>query len=195
MKVSQSWLTLCNSLNCNMPGSAIHGILQARKLAWIQFNSIQSTGHVWLFVTPWTAACQASLSITNSWSLLKFMSDESVMPSNHIILCPPLLLPPLFFPSIRIFPDESVVHIRWPKYWSFSLNISPPSNEYSGLISFRVDRMISLQSRGFSRVFSNTTVQNHQFFGAQVSLQPNSHIHMWLLEKPYLWLDGPLLAK
>ena len=184
MKVSQSWLTLCNSLNCNMPGSAIHGILQAKKLVWIQFNSIQSTGRVWLFVTPWISACQASLSITNSWSLLKFMSNESVMPSNHIILCRPLLLPPLFFPSIRVFPDESVLHIRWPKYWSFSLNIGPPSNEYSGLISFRVDRMISLQSRGFSRVFSNITVQNHQFFGAQLSLQSNSHIHKWLLEKP-----------
>ena len=85
-------------------------------------------------MTPWTTACQASLSITSSWSLLKLISIESVMPSNHLILCPPLLLPPSVFPSIRVFTDESVLHIRWPKYWSFSFSISP-SNEYSGLIS------------------------------------------------------------
>ena len=88
--------------------------------------------------TPWTAACQASLSITNSWSSLRLMSIESVMPSNHLILCCPLLLPPSIFPSIRIFSNESALHIRWPKYWTFSFNISP-SNEYSGLISFRMD--------------------------------------------------------
>ena len=93
--------------------------------------------HVWLFVTPWTAAWQASLSITNSWSLLKLMSIESVMPSNHLILCHPLLLLPSIFPSIRVFSNESVLHIRWPKYWSFSFNISP-SNEHPGLI-FRID--------------------------------------------------------
>ena len=107
---------------------------------------------------PWTAACQVSLSITNSQSLLKLMSIESVMPSNHLILCCPRLLPPSIFPSIRVFSNESVLHIRWPKYWSFSFNISP-SNEYSGLISFRMDGWISLQSKGLSRVFSNTTVQ------------------------------------
>ena len=89
-------------------------------------------------VTPWTAARQASLSITNSQSLLKLMSIESVMPSNHLILCHPLLLPPSIFPSIRVFSSESVLCIRWPKYWNFSFNISP-SNEYSGLISFRID--------------------------------------------------------
>ena len=87
---------------------------------------------------PWTVTCQASLFITNSQSLLKLMSSESVMPSNHLILCPPLLLPPSIFPSIRVFSDEMVLHIRWPKYWSFSFNISP-SNEHSGLISFRMD--------------------------------------------------------
>ena len=88
-------------------------------------------------MTPWTAARQASLSITNSWSLLKFMFIELVMPSNHLILCRPLLLPPSIFPSIRVFSNESILHIRWPQYWSFSFSISP--NEYSGLISFRID--------------------------------------------------------
>ena len=99
-------------------------------------SSVQSLSHVWLFATPWAAACQASLSITNSQSLLKLMSIESVMPSNHLILCRPLLLPPSIIPSIRVFSNESVLHIRWPKYWSFSFNISP-SNEHSGLISFK----------------------------------------------------------
>ena len=103
-----------------------------------QFSLVQSLSRVQLFVTPWTAACQASLSITNSWSLLKLMSIESVMPSNHLICCHPLLLPPSISPSIWVFSDESVVRIRWPKYWSFSFNISP-SNEHSGLISFRMD--------------------------------------------------------
>ena len=137
MKVSQLCLTLCNCLDCNMPGFSIHGILQARILAWVQFNSIHLHGCVRLFVTPRTAAHQTSLSITHSWNLLKFMSSESVTPSNHIILCRHLLLPPSFFPSIRVFPNESVLRIRWPKYWSFSFNISP-SNAYSGLISFRI---------------------------------------------------------
>ena len=103
-----------------------------------QFSSVQLLSHVQLFVTPWTAACQAFLSITNSQSLLKFMSIESVMPSNHLILCWPLLFPPSIFPSIRVFSSGSVIHIRWPKYCSFSFSISP-SNEYSGLISFRID--------------------------------------------------------
>ena len=101
-------------------------------------SSVQSLSRVQLFVTPWTAARQASLSITNSWNLLKLMSIESVMPSNHLILCHPLLLLPSIFPTIRIFSNESVLRIRWQKYWSFSFSISPPS-EYSGLISFRMD--------------------------------------------------------
>ena len=101
-------------------------------------NSVQSLRCVWLFGTPWTAAHQASLSITNSRSLLRLMSIESVMPSNHLILCRPLFLPLSIFPSIRVFSKESVLRIRWPKYWSFSFSISP-SNEYSGLISFRMD--------------------------------------------------------
>ena len=134
--------------------------------AWMPlFSSIQLLSRVRLFATPWTAACQASLSITSSWSLLKLMSIESVMPSNHLILCHPLLLPPSIVPSIRVFSNESALRIRWPKYRSFSFSISP-SSEYSGLISFR----ISLQSKGLSRVFSNTTVQKHQFFSAQLSL-------------------------
>ena len=103
-----------------------------------QFSSVQLLSCVWLFVTPWTAACQVSLSITNSWSLLKLLSIESVVPSNHLILCHPLFLPPSIFPSIRVFSSESVLCIRWPKYWSFSFSISP-SNKYPGLISFRMD--------------------------------------------------------
>ena len=104
----------------------------------VQFGSVQSLSHVQLFMTPWTAAHQASLSITSSWSLIKLMSTKSVMPSNHLVLCHPLLLLPSIFPSIRVFSSESVLPIRWPKYWSFSFNISP-SNEYSRLISFRID--------------------------------------------------------
>ena len=108
------------------------------------FCSVQPLSHVRLFVTPWTAARQASLSITNSRSLPKLMSIESVMPSNHLILCHPLLLPPSIFPSIRVFSNESGLHIRWPKYWSFSFNISP-SNEHSGLISFQAKIFIIIR--------------------------------------------------
>ena len=104
----------------------------------VQFRSVQLLSRVWLFLTPWIAAHQASLSITNSQSLPKLMSIESVMPSNHLILCRPLLLPSSIFPSIRVFSNESALHIRWPKYWSFSFSISL-SSEYSGLISFRID--------------------------------------------------------
>ena len=102
------------------------------------FSSVHLLSHVRLFATPWTAACQASLSIIKSWSILTLMSIELVMPSNHLILCPPLLLLPSILPSIRVFSNESVLHNRWPKYWSFSYSISPP-NEYSGLISFRMN--------------------------------------------------------
>ena len=113
----------------------------------MQFSSVQLLRYVQLFVTPWTAACQASLSITNSWSLLKLMVIELVMPSNHLLLCCPLLLLPSIFPSIRVFSNESVLHIRWPKYWSFSFSISP-SNEYSGLISFRMNWLDLLAVQG-----------------------------------------------
>ena len=137
---------------------------------------VQSLSGVQLFSTPWTAARQASLSFIISQSLLKLMSIESVMPSNLLILCHPLLLLPSVFPSIRVFSNESVLRIRWPKDWSFSFSISP-SNEYLGLISFRIDWLISLQSKGLSRVCSSTTIQKHKFFGSQPSLWSNSHIH------------------
>ena len=117
------------------------------ELFLIQFSSVQSLSHVQLFATPWTAACQASLSITNSWGLLKLMSIESVMPSSHLILYCPLLLLPSIFPSIRVFSNESDLHIRWPKYWSFSFSISA-SNEYSGLIPFRMDWLDLLAVQG-----------------------------------------------
>ena len=130
------------------------------------FVSVQLLSRVQHFATPWITASQASLSITNSHSSLKLTSIELVMPSSHLILCHPFLLLPSIFPSITVFSNESAVHIRWPKYWSFSFNISP-SNGYSGLISFRIDRLDLLAVKGLSWVFSNTTVQKHQFFGAQ----------------------------
>ena len=114
---------------------------------------------------------------------LRFTSIESVMPSSHLILCLPLLFLPPIPPSIRVFSNESTLHMRWPKYWSFSFSIIP-SKEIPRLISFRMDRLISLQSKGLSRVFSNTTVQKHQFFIAQLSSQSNSHIDTWPQEKP-----------
>ena len=120
-----------------------------------------------LTLCAWTAACQASLSFTISLNLLKLMSTEPAMPSNHLILCCPLLLLPSIFPSIRISSKESVLHIRWPQYWSFSFSISP-SSDYPGLISFRMDWLDLLAVQGtLSRVFSNTTVQKHQFFDAK----------------------------
>ena len=122
----------------------------------VHVSSFQSLNHVQLFVTPWTAARQASLSITNSQSLLKLMSIELVMPSNHFILCHPLLLLPLIFPSIRDFSNESILCIRWPKYWSFSFSISH-SNEYSGLISFRIDWFCLLAVQGTLK----SLLQNH----------------------------------
>ena len=140
-----------------------------REIVAYQFSSLQSFSRVRLLTTPWTAALQAFLSITNSWSLLKLMSTESVMPSSHLTLYRPLLLLPSIFPSIRVFSNKSVLCIRWPKYCRFSFSISP-SNEYSGLISFRMDWLDLLAVQGTLRVFSNTTVQKHQFFGAQLSL-------------------------
>ena len=123
---------------------------------------------------------QASLSFAISWSLLKLMSIESVMPSNHLIFCLPFLFPVSIFPSIRDFPNELALYIRWPKYWSFSFIISP-SSKYSGLISSRIDwlSLQSLQSKGLSKVSSNTTVQKHQLFGVQPSLWSNSHNRTW----------------
>ena len=143
-------------------------------------SSVQLLSCVQLLETSWTAACQASLFITNSWSLLKLMSIESVMPFNHLILCHPLLLLPSIFPSIRVFSNESAVGIRWPKYWSFSFS---PSNEIQDWFPLELTSWLSLKSKGLWRVFSNTTVQKHQFFSTQLSLLSNPHIHTWLLEK------------
>ena len=125
------------------------------------FRSVQSLSHVWLFATSWITAYQASVSITISQSSLKLMSIESVMPSSHLILCCPLLLLPPIPPIIRVFSNESTLRMRLPEYWSFSFSIIP-SKEHPGLISCRIDQWISLQSKGLSRVFSNTTVQKHQ---------------------------------
>ena len=139
---------------------------------------VQLLSWVWLFATPWTAACQASLSFAISQSLLKLMFIDLLMPCKHLILCHPLLLLPSIFPSIRVFSKESVLHIRWPNYWSFSFSISL-SNEYSGLISFRMDWLDLLAIQGNFKSF-----QRNQFFGAQPSLWSNYRIHTWLLEKP-----------
>ena len=144
---------------------------------------VQSLNHVPLFTTPWTAAYQASLCFTISQSLLNIKSIESTMPWNHLILCHPLFLLLSIFPSIRVFSNELALCIRWPKYWSFSSSISP-SNEYSELVSFRIDWFNLLAVQGTLKVFSSTTVWKHQFFGTQPSLWPNSHLCPWLLEKP-----------
>ena len=135
----------------------------------VQFSSVESLSHARLFETQWTAVRQASLSITNSWSLLKLTSIEPVMPSNHLIFCCSLLLPPSIFPSIRVFSNESAIHIRWPKYWSFSFSISP-SKEYSGFISFRMDWLDLLAVQGTLKSLLQHHSSKHQFFGAQFSL-------------------------
>ena len=142
--------------------------------------------------TPRTAAHQASLSFAISWSLLKLMFIESVMPSNHLTLCHPLLLLPSIFASIRVFSNGSVLCIRWPKYWSFSIS---PSNEYSGLIYWYWLVWSPCLSKRLTKVFSNTTIWKYQFFGSLPSSWSSSHIRTWLLEKPQLWLTGSFLAK
>ena len=148
----------------------------------LRFGSVQSLSRVRLFATPWTTAHQTSLSITNSQSLLKLMPIDSVMPSNHLILCRPLLLLPSIFPSINVFSNESALCIRWPKYWvSGSTSVLPLNIQDWFPLGWT--GWISLQSKGLSRVFSNTTVHKCQFFSAQLSSQSNSHIHKWLLEK------------
>ena len=148
-------------------------------------RSVQlSLSCVQLFATPWTAEHQASLAITNSQSLLKLMSIESMMPSNHLILCHPLLLLPSIFPSISVFSNESALGVKWPKYWSFSFNINP-SNEYSRLISFRMDWLYLLAVQGTPKSLlqhhsSKASILQHSaFFIVQFS-----NIHIWLLEKP-----------
>ena len=143
-----------------------------------QFSSVQLLSHVRLFATSWTAAQQASLSINKSQSLLKLMSIELVMPSNHLILCRPILLPPSIFPSIRVFSNESVLRIRWPKYWSFSFSISP-SNEYSGLISFRMDWLNLLAVQG-------TLKSLLQHYGSKASVLWCSAFFIVQLSHPYM---------
>ena len=166
MESTESWRTNGKKQNISVT------ICQA--LSLMQFSSVQSLSRVRLFATPWIAAHQVSLSITNSQSSLRLTSIESVMPSSHLILCRPLLLLPPIPPSIRVFSNESTLRMRWPKYWSFSWSPS----EWTG--------WISLQSKGLSTVFSNTTLQKHQFFGTQLSSQSNSDIHTWQLENQSL---------
>ena len=149
----------------------------------VQFSSVQLLCGVWLFANQRNAAGQASLSITNFWILLKLMPIATVVTSNHPILCQLLLLLPSIFPRIRVFSIESVLHIRWPKYWSFSFSIVLPMNIQDWFPLGRTG-WISLQSKGLTRVFSNTTVQKQPFFGTHLSLTPKSNIHTCLLEKP-----------
>ena len=142
------------------------------------FQSAQSLSHVWLFATPWTAGRQASLSNTSSWSLFKLMSIKSVMPSKHLVLCHPLLLLPSIFPIIRVFSNELALHIRWLKYWSFSLNISP-SNEYSGLISFMIDWLDTLAVQGTLK----SLLQHHS---SKTSMLQRSVFFIVQLSYPYM---------
>ena len=142
---------VCSSSSFTLYNTLLSCLFASPGVLVISLSSVQLS-RVWLFSTAWTTTCQASLSITNSWSLLKLMSIESVMPSNHLILCHPLLLLPSIFPSIRVFSNESALCIRWPKYWSFSFSISP-SKEYSGLISFRIDSLDLLAVQGTLKSF------------------------------------------
>ena len=161
---------------------------------WLYVDTVQSFSHVRLFTTPWTIACQASLSLTISWSLIKLVSVESVMPSNHLILYIPLILLPSIFPSIRVFTNQLALCIRWPKYWSFSFSIIP-SNKYSGVISFRIDWFDFFAVQGTLKSLLQHHSSKSSFYSVQTSLWSSSLIHTWLLEKPQLWLDRPLLAK
>ena len=182
-------------MDCSPPGSSVHGILQAGVLEWaaspfsrrsascylrchLKISSVQSLSCVQLFATPWTAACQASLSITNSQNSLKLMSIKLVMPSNHLILCRPLLLPPSICPSIRVFSSGSVLCIRWPKYWSFSFSISP-SNGYSGLISFRMEWLDLLAVQGTLK----SLLQHHS---SKASILRHSAFFIVQLSHPYM---------
>ena len=171
---------------------SVRCLVCVRFISTVQFNHMIISDSA----TPWTAARQAPLSITNSQSLLKLMSIESVMPSNRLILCHPLFLLPSIFPSIRVFSNEKVLCIRWPKYCIGALaSASVLPMKIQDWFPLGWTGWISLQSKGLSRVFSGTTVQKYQFFGTQFSLWSNSHIHTWLLEKPYFWLYRHLLAK
>ena len=159
MHLSNLWHSVDEQMNKEIYVNIYSGI----------FSSVQSLSNVWLFATPWIAARQASLSVTNSWSSLKLTSIESVMPSSHLILCHPLHLLPPIPPSIRVFSNESTLRRRWPKYWnSASASVLPKNTQDWFPLGWT--GWISLQSKGLSRVFSNTTVQKHQFFGTQLSL-------------------------
>ena len=160
---------------------------------WCKYVVVQSLSHVWLFVTPGTAAHQASLTFTSSWSLLKLMSIESMMPSYHFILCRPLLLLPSVFPSIRVFSSESVLHIRWSKYWSFSFSISL-SNEYSGLISFRIDwfDLLPVQGTLKSLLLHQNSKASLLYHSAFYMVQ---HSHPYMTTGKAIALTRPLLAK
>ena len=175
------------SINMSFPVSKLShlnysGFIINLDIWWVV---VQLLSHVWLFATPWTAICQASLSFTISQNLLKLMSIESVMPSNHLILCHPLLLPPSIFPSIRVFSNESALHIRWPKYWSFSFSVSP-SNEYSGLISFRMDWLDLLAVQGTVK----SVLQHHS---SKASILQYSTFFMVQLSHPYM-ITGKAIA-
>ena len=269
-KLLQSYLYLCDPMDCSLPGFSVHGILQARILKWVampssrassrprdqthiayvsciagrffttephrkpqtkiannywaflwrscarhfiwsifpnswqllyiiellfaksiygrvrNWNSVQFLSRMWLFETLWTGAPQASLSITNFRSLLKLVSIKLVMPSNHLIHCRSLLLPPSVFPNIRVFSNKSVLHIRWPKYWSFSLSISPPMH-IQDWFPLRLTGWISLWSKRLSRVFSNTIVQKYQYSSAQLSFREGNGT--WL---QYSCLENPM---
>ena len=145
-------------------------------LLWFKFSSVQLLSRVRLFTTPWTAAHQVSLSIINSQSLLKLIPIESMMPSNHLIFCHPLFLLPSILPHIKVFSNESALHIRWPKHWSFSFSISP-SNEHPRLISFRMDWLDLLAVQGTLKSLLHHHSSKHQFFCSQLSLWSNSHIY------------------
>ena len=149
----------------------------------LRISSVQSLSRVRLFATPWTAACQASLSITNSRSLPKLKSIESVMASKHLILCRPLLLLPSIFPNIRVFSNESAIHMRWPEYWSFSFNISP-SNEYPGPISFKMDWLDLLAVQGTLKSLLQYHNSKASIHLESVSFRSNAYIHTSSLEKP-----------
>ena len=153
---------------------------------------VQLLCYIQLFATPWTAVCQASQSFTTSQSLLKLMSIESMMPSNHLILCHPLLLLPSIFPNTRVFSNESDLCIKCQSIRALASVL--PMNILCWF-PLRLTGLTSLLSKGLSRVFSSTTVWRHQFFGAQPFLLSSSHVHTWLPEKPQVWLSGPLSAK
>ena len=182
-------VTICSDFGAqkNKFGNPLKIYLFGYAVGSLANSSVQSLRHVRLFATPWIAARQASLSITNSRSSLRLTSLESVMPSSHLILCHPLLLLPPIPPSIKIFSNESTLRMRWPKYWSFSFSFLFLLRNTQAWSPLEWTGWISLQSKGLLRVFSNTTVQKHQFFGAQLSSQSNSHIHTWPLEKPWPW--------